>query len=34
MLAEHATGKAFRHLELLLDVVDAGTTAGGAQKFR
>ena len=31
MLAEHATGDPFRHLELLPDVVDAGTTAGGAQ---
>jgi hypothetical protein len=31
MLAEHAAGELFRDLELLPDVVDAGTTAGGAQ---
>jgi hypothetical protein len=31
MLSEHATGEAFRHLELLPDVVDAGSAAGGAQ---
>jgi hypothetical protein len=34
MLSEHATSEAFRDAELLPDVVDAGTTAGGAQKFR
>ena len=31
MLSEHATGEPFRYLELLPDVVDAGTAAGGAQ---
>ena len=33
MLPEHATSEPLRHLELHPDVVDAGTAAGGAQKF-
>ena len=33
MLAEHAAGEALRHLELLPNVLDTGTAAGGAQKF-
>jgi hypothetical protein len=31
MLPEHATGEAFRDVELLPDVIDAGAAAGGAQ---
>jgi hypothetical protein len=34
MLPKHATGKPFRDLELLPDMLDASTAAGGAQKFR
>ncbi len=33
MLPESATGEPFRDLELLPDVLDAATAAGGAQKF-
>ena len=33
VLPEHATGKPLRDTELLPDVIDAGTAAGGAQKF-
>ena len=33
MLAEHTAGEPFRDAELLPDVIDAPTAAGGAQKF-
>ena len=33
MLTENATGKPFRDTELLPDMIDTSTTAGGAQKF-
>ena len=33
MLPEHATGEPFRDPELLPDMLDASTAAGGAQKF-
>ena len=33
MLPEHAAGKPFRDIELLPDMIDASTAAGGAQKF-
>jgi len=32
-VSEHATGEPLRDAELLPDVIDAGTAAGGAQKF-
>ena len=34
VLAEHAAGKPFRDTEVLHDVIDTTTAAGGAQKFR
>ena len=33
MLAKHTAGNPFRDAKLLHDVIDASTTAGGAQKF-
>lgn len=33
MLAQNPTGPTFRDAQIFADQIDAGTTAGGAQKF-
>jgi hypothetical protein len=34
MLPQHATGEPFRDAELLPDMLNTSSAAGGAQKFR